>query len=105
MFDSLSLAPPAETGPGHGLRHALRFNRRRRRRTPQSPVLPPFKSSDTLCTASGPASNSASFGPQDTLNKDICPYATFQLPRDQQPSQQQQQQQHNNNNKKFLLVK
>merc|ERR1719266_397416 len=90
MFDSLSLA---EAGPGHGLRHALRFNRRRRRRTPQSPVLPPFKSSDTLCTASGPASNSASFGPQDTWNKDICPYATFQLPRDQQPSQQQQQQQ------------
>jgi hypothetical protein len=90
MFDSLSLA---EAGPGHGLRHALRFNRRRRRRTPQSPILPPFKSSDTLCTASGPASNSASFGPQDTWNKDICPYATFQLPRDQQPSQQQQQQQ------------
>jgi hypothetical protein len=97
MFDSLSLA---EAGPGHGLRHALRFNRRRRRRTPQSPILPPFKSSDTLCTASGPASNSASFGPQDTWNKDICPYATFQLPRDQQPSQQQQQQQASQQNRK-----
>ena len=44
---------------------------------------------------------SASFGPQDTWNKDICPYATFQLPRDhhqsrenivQKSSAQQQQQ-------------
>lgn len=75
-----------------GFRHSfapkLRFHRRRRR-TRSPPMLPPFKSSDTLCTAAG----GSSFGPQDTWNKDICPYATFQLPRDQQDQQQQDQQQ------------
>ena len=50
----------------------------------ESPILPPFKSSDTLFTATP---SGGSFGPQDAWNRDICPYATFQLPRDQQMHQ------------------
>ena len=83
MFDSLGNGSNSQGG-GVGFR-GIRFNRRRRRiRTPQSPVLPPFKSSDTICTAAGGPptiqGSSSSFAPQDTWNKDICPYATFQLP-------------------------
>lgn len=87
MFESLSMF--AASNGGQGLRQV--FSRRRLRRRPSSPTLqPPFKSSDTICSAAGgPASSSASFGPQDTWNKDICPYATFQLPRDQQQQQAQ----------------
>ena len=82
MFDSLG-RNANENPTSQGFR-GIRFNRRRRRiRTPQSPVLPPFKSSDTICTAAGGPpiqGSSSSFAPQETWNKDICPYATFQLP-------------------------
>ena len=95
MFDSLSMLTASNSGGSrHGLRQALRFRKRRLRRTPQSPsLLPPFKSSDTICTATGAelGNSQTSFGPQDTWNKDICPYATFQVPGDsQQPSTSQQ---------------
>ena len=95
MFDSLSMLTASNSGGSrHGLRQALRFRKRRLRRTPQSPsLLPPFKSSDTICTATGAelGNSTTSFGPQDTWNKDICPYATFQVPGDsQQPSTSQQ---------------
>ena len=54
MFDSLSMLTASNSGSRHGLRQALRFRKRRLRRTPQSPtLLPPFKSSDTICTATG----------------------------------------------------
>ena len=95
MFDSLSMLTASNSGGSRqGLRQALRFRKRRLRRTPQSPsLLPPFKSSDTICTATGAelGNSATSFGPQDTWNKDICPYATFQVPGDsQQPSTSQQ---------------
>ena len=86
MFDSLGSSRNANENSGHQGFRGIRFNRRRRRiRTPQSPVLPPFKSSDTICTAAGgppiiQGGSSSSFAPQETWNKDICPYATFQLP-------------------------
>ena len=58
MFDSLSMLTNSNsTSRHHGLRQALRFRKRRPRRgggAPPSPtLLPPFKSSDTLCTATG----------------------------------------------------
>ena len=43
-----------------------------------------------------PGGSGTSFGPQDTWNKDICPYATFQVPsaESQQSVQQINPQQH-----------
>ena len=48
-----------------------------------SPVLP-FKSSDTLFTSATPGGNS-SFDHSGgwTAERDVCPYATFQMPQQQ----------------------
>ena len=50
-----------------------------------SPVLP-FKSSDTLFMSATPGGNSSFDHSGWTAERDVCPYATFQMPR--QHSQQ-----------------
>ena len=81
MFDSMSMSgmmSQNENTPQaaiQGIRQALRLHKRRRgrRKSAHSPiVLPPFKSSDTICTAAGGV-----MAASDTWKPDICPYATF----------------------------
>ena len=47
-----------------------------------SPVLP-FKSSDTLFTSATPGGNSSFDHSGGWTERDVCPYATFQMPQQQ----------------------